>query len=76
MNNGKTPGSDGLTVEFYKIFWQDLKDAMLSSFSHSFQINSLSEIQKTRPYNTSPKTQQRFDQPFKLETNKPFECRL
>ena len=25
MNNNKSPGSDGLTVEFYKIFWNDIK---------------------------------------------------
>ena len=46
MKNGKTPGSDGLTAEFYKIFWPDVKDVMLNSFNYSFQINSLSEIQK------------------------------
>ena len=46
MKNGKTPGTDGLTAEFYKIFWQDLKNAMVKSFNYSFQSKSLSEIQK------------------------------
>ena len=57
MKNGKTPGSDGLTAEFYKIFWQDLKEAMLiNSFNHSFQINSLSEIQKQGLITLLPKS--------------------
>ena len=25
MQNNKSPGSDGITVEFYKIFWNDIK---------------------------------------------------
>lgn len=25
MKNQKSPGSDGLTTEFYKIFWEDIK---------------------------------------------------
>ena len=56
MKNGKTPGSDGLTVEFYKIFWQDLKDAILNSFNQLFQINSLSEIQKQGLITLRPKS--------------------
>lgn len=24
MNNGKSPGTDGLTVEFYKFFWPEV----------------------------------------------------
>ena len=46
MKNGKTPGTDGLTVEFYKIFWNDIKVAMVNSLNYSFQTNSLSELQK------------------------------
>ena len=25
MQNNKSPGSDGITTEFYKIYWSDIK---------------------------------------------------
>ena len=56
MKNGKTPGTDGLTVEFYKIFWFDIKELMLKSFNYSFQTNSLSELQKLSLITLLPKT--------------------
>ena len=46
MKNGKTPGSDGLSVEFYKIFWQHIKDLVYESFIHGYNIGELSIDQK------------------------------
>ena len=31
MNNQKSPGSDGITVEFYKLFWNDVKEFYINS---------------------------------------------
>ncbi len=31
MKNGKTPGSDGLTTDFYKFFWGKLKNLVYES---------------------------------------------
>ena len=56
MKNGKTPGTDGLTAEFYKISCEDLKNAMVKSFNYSFQIKSLSEIQKQGLFTLLPKS--------------------
>ena len=56
MKNGKIPGTDGLTAEFYKIFWQDLKNAMVKSFNYSFQTKSLSEMQKQGLITLLPKS--------------------
>ena len=32
MKNDKTPGSDGLPAEFYKIFWVDIRDILLKYY--------------------------------------------
>ena len=42
MKNGNTPGSDGLNVEFYKIFWQEIKDIIFESFIYAHDIGELS----------------------------------
>ena len=36
MKNGKSPGTDGFSVEFYKMFWSDLKQYILRSYNHAF----------------------------------------
>ena len=32
MPNNKSPGNDGLTKEFYELFWDDIKDFLYNSF--------------------------------------------
>ena len=46
MKNQKSPGSDGLTVEFYKIFWNNIKQFYIKSINYSFKNGSLTELQK------------------------------
>ena len=46
MKNGKSPGLDVFTVEFYKVFWIDLKCPLLRSFKYSFEIQSMSLTQR------------------------------
>ena len=41
-NTNSAPGPDGLTSEFYKVFWNDIKDPLFASYLHSFEINRLS----------------------------------
>ena len=41
-NTNSAPGPDGLTSEFYKFFWNDIKDPLFSSYLYSFEINRLS----------------------------------
>jgi hypothetical protein len=44
--NGKSPGTDGLPVEFYKIFWKNIKKLVMNSFSYSYENENMSISQK------------------------------
>lgn len=46
MKNGKTPGSDGFTVEFYKFFWTDLSYFIIRSLNFAYISEKLSVSQK------------------------------
>ena len=46
MKNNKSPGTDGLTAEFYKFFWNDLKELLLNSLQYALDNNQLSIEQK------------------------------
>ena len=46
LPNKKSPGSDGLTSEFYNFFWPNIKEIVFNSLSHAFNNNTLSIEQK------------------------------
>ena len=46
MNNGRSPGIDGYTTEFYKFFWSDLKYFIVRSFNYSFTNQCMSVSQR------------------------------
>ena len=46
MKNGKSPGTDGYTAEFYKFFWKDIGNFVLESLNESFTTGELSTTQK------------------------------
>ena len=46
MKNNKSPGIDGFTVEFFKVFWIDLKLFILNSLNEGFDKGKLSETQR------------------------------
>ena len=46
MPNNKSPSSDGLTEEFYEVFWDDLKTPLISSFNSAFVKGELSNSEK------------------------------
>ena len=37
MESGKSPGTDGLPAEFYKVFWKDVSTFLISSLNKSYQ---------------------------------------
>ena len=46
FQNNKSPGNDGLTVEFYKAFWHVLGEFMVNSLNDSYDRGELSNSQK------------------------------
>ena len=46
FQNNKSPGNDGLTVEFYTAFWESLGELLVDSLSCSYDRGELSNSQK------------------------------
>ena len=46
FENNKTPGDDGLTVEFYKAFWNIVGNLMVERLNYSYDHGELSNSQK------------------------------
>ena len=42
----KSPGNDGLTVEFYKFFWNIVGELLVASLNYSYDVGELSNSQK------------------------------
>ena len=55
MENNKAPGTDGLTPEFYRYFWDILGSYMVNSFNYAFQNGSLSISQRQGIISLIPK---------------------
>ena len=47
MKNGRSPGTDGLTSEFYKLFYIDIKGILLASINYEMKTGKLS-VEKRR----------------------------
>ncbi|GFR76271.1 reverse transcriptase [Elysia marginata] len=46
MKNGSAPGPDGIPVEFYKMFWPDVKEKFMEAFRYSQEVSTLSPSQR------------------------------
>ena len=46
MKNNKSQGSDGISTEFYKLFWNDIKMFYVKSLNYSFDKGDLTTLQK------------------------------
>ena len=55
MKNEKSPGSDGFTAEFFKVFWCDLGGFVIRSFNEGLQLQKLSITQRQGVITILPK---------------------
>ena len=46
MNPEKTPGSDGLPIEFYKVFWNEISDCLLNTINYAYAEGKFSISQR------------------------------
>ena len=46
FSKGKSPGTDGLTAEFYLSFWELLGQELVDSFNYAFEKGEMSISQK------------------------------
>ena len=73
MTNGKSPGSDGYTVDFYKKFWEDIGPLLYRSLYLAYESGSFTDFQYQEVITCIPKEGK--DRRFiglnrELETNK------
>ena len=52
---GKSPGTDGLPAEFYKIFWNDVIDLVIDSYQYTYDLNEMSISQRQSIITLLPK---------------------
>ena len=55
FKNNKTPGSDDLTIEFYRFFWNAIGQSMVDSFNYAFENGAISISQKRGIISLIPK---------------------
>ena len=55
LKNNKCPGSDGLSVEFYKIFWNEIRGYLHKSLLFAHEMGVLSTEQKRGVISLIPK---------------------
>ena len=55
MPNNKSPGPDGIPIEFYKQFWSSISEILFDSFRKSFKTGQLSPSQKKGVITLIPK---------------------
>ena len=55
MNNNKTPGGDGIPVDFYKVFWKCLRDPFLKVVQKVYEDKKLHKTAREGILNLIPK---------------------
>lgn len=69
MQTDKTPGTDGLPVEFYKFFSGDISNFLLPALNHGYETGCLSITQRRGVIKLIPK---KDAEPFYTKTLGPL----
>ena len=69
MEQEKTPGSDGLPADFYKIFWIDIADILCKALNYGYDTGQLSITQKRGIIKLIPKKE---TEPFYIKNWRPI----
>ena len=60
MVSDKTPGTDGLPAEFYKVFWEDIEGYLLNALNGAYEKRCLSISQRRGLITLLPKKPNRL----------------
>ena len=55
MNNNKTPGEDGIPIDFYKVFWGGIKDVFMDMVAYCYESKKLHPTARRGILNLIPK---------------------
>ena len=69
MDSDKTPGTDGLPAEFYKLFWNDISTFLLSALNFGYESGCLSITQRRGIIKLIPK---KDAEPFYIKNWRPI----
>lgn len=69
LKSNRSPGSDGLTPEFYKVFWNDIKEIVTDSLNEGFEQGELSFSQRRGIINLLYKKGDKNSLDIKLSSN-------
>ena len=56
LNNNKTPGEDGIPVDFYKVFWKQLKEPFTAMVDYTYHHGALHASARRGILNLIPKS--------------------
>ena len=69
MGTEKTPGTDGLPAEFYKVFWKDISAILIRALNYAYETGQLSVTQRRGIIKLIPK---KDAEPFFIKNWRPL----
>ena len=75
MENGKSPGNDGLTKEFYMCFLNEICNQLIAALNESFTVGQLSTSQRQATITLIEAKGKRQAIFKELETHLTYKCR-